>query len=124
MAERAVTITFAPSAVPSWMAKVPMPLPPPCTSSVSPMRSRASCTTFDQTVQATSGRPAASIRSTAAGTGSNCPAGTATRSRVAAAGEQGTDLLAHRQPVTSGAIALITPEHSSPGYGEAPFGGG
>ena len=37
LAARAVVTTVAPSAAPSWMANVPMPLPPPCTSSVSPL---------------------------------------------------------------------------------------
>jgi hypothetical protein len=34
--------------------------------------------TVDQTVQATSGRPAASVSDTPSGTGSSCPAGTTT----------------------------------------------
>ena len=54
------------------------PPPPPCTSSVSPLRSRAMSTTFDQTVQATSGSAAASCTDMPCGTGSSCPAGTAT----------------------------------------------
>ncbi len=32
----AVTMTFAPSALASWIAVTPMPLEPPCTSSHSP----------------------------------------------------------------------------------------
>jgi Zn-dependent alcohol dehydrogenase len=72
------TVTVAPSALPTWIACVPMPEPPPCTSRCSPARSRASCTTFDQTVQATSGSAAASTTDTPSGTGSSCPAGTAT----------------------------------------------
>ena len=39
-AEPAVHATRAPSARPTWMAIVPMPLAPPCTSSVSPGASR------------------------------------------------------------------------------------
>ncbi len=116
--------TCAPIAVPYWMAKVPMPLPPPCTSSVCPASSRASCRTFDQTVQATSGSPAASTRSTPAGTGSSCPAGTATFSAYPPPVSSAQTSSPTRQPVTSAPRALITPEHSSPGYGDAPFGGG
>ena len=80
LADRAVATTVAPSAAPNWTANVPIPLPPPCTSRVSPLPRRATRTRFDQTVQATSGSAAASTGSTPAGTGSNCPAGTATRS--------------------------------------------
>ena len=60
------------------MAIVPMPLAPPCTSSVSPGASAARWNTLAYTVQATSGRPAASVSVTPAGSGSTCPAGTAT----------------------------------------------
>ena len=56
----AVTITVAPSALASWIAVTPMPLVPPCTSSVSPGCRRARSNTFDQTVKKVSGRLAAS----------------------------------------------------------------
>ncbi len=62
----------------SWIAIVPIPDVPPCTSSTSPGCSAASWKTFDQTVQATSGSAAASTSDTPAGTGSSWPAGTAT----------------------------------------------
>src|SRR4051794_16247073 len=68
----------APRALATWMAMVPIPLDPPCTRNDSPDDSRATCTTFDQTVQATSGNAAAVMRSTPAGIGMHCPAGTAT----------------------------------------------
>lgn len=74
----AVTATLAPTALASWMAMVPMPLEPPCTRRVSPGRRWEIMKTFDQTVQATSGSAAALFRSTPSGTGSSCPAGTAT----------------------------------------------
>ena len=70
--------------------------------------------TLDQTVQATSGSPAASARSTPSGTGITC-------SRhgdllgVTAAGEQRAHLVAQQKPSTSAPTSVITPEHSSPG---------
>ena len=53
--------TRAPKALPSWIAIVPMPLLPPCTSSVSPAASPASWKTLAYTVQAVSGNAAASV---------------------------------------------------------------
>ena len=70
--------TLAPKALPSWIAIVPIPLPPPCTSSVSPAVSRASWNTLEYTVHAVSGNAAAAVTSTPAGTGRTCPAGTTT----------------------------------------------
>ena len=55
----AVVNTRAPSWAASWIANVPMPPAPPCTSSVSSGCSPATMNTFDQTVHATSGRAAA-----------------------------------------------------------------
>jgi hypothetical protein len=76
----AVVNTRAPARAASWIAMVPMPLEPPCTRKFSPLCSRASRNTFDQTVQVTSGSAAAVASSTPAGRGSSCAAGTATRS--------------------------------------------
>ena len=70
--------TLAPKALPSWIAIVPMPLPPPCTSSVSAAVSRASMKTLAYTVHAVSGNAVATVTSTRSGTGSTCPAGTTT----------------------------------------------
>ena len=80
--------------------------------------------TLDHTVHATSGSAAAVTRSTPAGTGITCPAGTATRVGVAAAGQQGADLVAHRPAVDAVAdggdrAAALQAEDS-----EAPGGGG
>ena len=61
--------TRAPSAFATWIACVPMPPVPPCTRNVSPAASRAVITTFDHTVHATSGIPAAVTRSTPVGHG-------------------------------------------------------
>ena len=101
-----------------------MPLLPPCTRNVSPGRQPAGGTTFDQTVHATSGSPPAVTRSTPSGIGSSCAAGTATCSRVPAAGQQRAHLVADRQPVTPSPSAAIRPEHSSPMISDAPGGGG
>lgn len=57
---------------------VPIPLDPPCTSSVSPGRRWATMNTLDQTVAVTSGSAAAVTRSTPLGTGRSWPMGTAT----------------------------------------------
>jgi hypothetical protein len=57
-----------------------MPLPPPWTSRVSPGARAARMKTLAQTVQATSGRAAASTTLIPAGIGRSCPAGTATSS--------------------------------------------
>jgi hypothetical protein len=72
----AVTATRAPSSRPTCTAMVPMPLEPPCTSNTSPVPNRAIVTTLDHTVHVTSGRAAASMRDTPAGTGSSWPTGT------------------------------------------------
>src|SRR5690606_3041028 len=121
---RAVVTTRAPSAVASWIANVPMPLPPPCTSTVSPSLSLPKSTRLDQTVHATSGRPAASTRSTPRGTGSTWPAGATTRSAYPPPASRAQTSSPAATPVTSGPTSVTTPEHSRPGYGEAPGGGG
>ena len=81
--------------------------------------------TLDHTVQATSGRAAAVTRSTPAGSGITCPAGTATRVGVAAAGEQRAhlvaDLPARRRPWPT---AATVPLHSRPRCRRRPGGGG
>ena len=88
-----------PSRGASWMAIVPMPELPPCTSRVSPGRSPASMKTFDHTVQVTSGSAAACTRSTPAGTGNSCPTGTATCSAYPPPESRAADLVADRPPV-------------------------
>ena len=75
-----MTATVAPACLASWIAIVPMPLPPPWMSSVSPPARRALRKTLEYTVQAVSGSAAASISVMPSGTGSSWPAGTATRS--------------------------------------------
>ena len=70
--------TRAPYAAASWIANVPMPPAPPCTSSVSSGRRPAIMKTLDHTVHATSGSAAAVTRSTPSGTGISWPAGSAT----------------------------------------------
>ncbi len=76
--EPAVTATMAPACLPSWIAVVPMPLPPPWISSVSPFARRAPRKTLEYTVHTVSGSAAASTRVVAFGAGSSWPAGTAT----------------------------------------------
>ena len=71
----AVTMTVTPKALARWMAVTPMPLDPPCTSSVSPRFSRAFWNTFCQTVKKVSGSAAASMSLKPLGTGRHWPAG-------------------------------------------------
>ncbi len=59
--EPAVTITRAPNCLPSWIAVVPMPDEPPCTSNVSPAFKPPRSNTLCQTVKKVSGIAAASI---------------------------------------------------------------
>ena len=113
----AVTATVAPTALASWIAIVPMPLEPPCTSSVSPGRRWAIMKTFDQTVQVTSGSAAAVTRSTPSGTGSSWPAGTATFSAYPPPASSAHTSSPTDQPDTPAPSAAIRPEHSRPGYG-------
>ena len=81
--------------------------------------------TLDQTVHATSGRPAASTRSTPAGTGITWPAGTATRVGVPPTGQQRADLVADRPALDALAErGDRVPLHSRPRTSEAPGGGG
>ena len=79
--------------------------------------------TLDQTVQVTSGRAAASTRSTPAGTGSSWPAGTATCSAYPPPVTSAQTSSPTDQPDTSSPSAVTRPEHSSPRYGEVPGGG-
>ena len=58
-----------PEAVAIWMAVVPMPLAPPCTSIRWPVSRPPTMTMFDQTVHVVSISPPASTRSTPSGTG-------------------------------------------------------
>ena len=76
--EPAVTATDAPRARATWIACVPIPLPPPCISSNCPECRFAPITRFDHTVHATSGSAAAACTSRPSGTGSTCDAGTTT----------------------------------------------
>ena len=68
-------MTVAPKALPSWIAVTPMPLVPPCTSSVSPACRPPRWKTLDHTVKKVSGRPAASTSLHPAGTGRHCATG-------------------------------------------------
>ena len=66
-----VTAIFTPRWFAIWIAAVPIPDPPPWTSSHSPASIRPRPTMFDHTVDSTSGRAAASVRSKPSGTGSS-----------------------------------------------------
>jgi hypothetical protein len=76
----AVTMTCEPSALANWMAVTPMPLDPPCTSSVSPGCRRAMEKTFCQTVKKVSGKLADCTMFSPSGTGRHWPAGATQRS--------------------------------------------
>ena len=80
--------------------------------------------TLDQTVQATSGMPAADARSTPGGSGITWPAGTATFSAYPPEASRAHTSSPTENPSTPSPTALIRPEHSSPSTSEAPFGGG
>ncbi len=62
-------ITLAPNALASWIAAVPMPDEPPCTSSVSPAFRPPRSKVLYQTVKNVSGTAAASVIGRPAGTG-------------------------------------------------------
>ena len=89
---------------------VPIPEPPPWTSSTSPGWMLAVMKTLDQTVQVTSGNAAASSRLTPAGTGSS---GRRVRRplRIPTAGKQGTDLVADGPVVDAVAQLLDAAAH-------------
>ena len=110
-------------ALPSWIAIVPIPLEPPCTSRVSPGRRWQAWKTLDQTVAVTSGSAAASTRSTPLGTGRSWPTGTATFSAYPPPDSRAQTSSPTAQPLTPPPRAAMRPEHSSPGYGDAPGGG-
>ena len=111
----AVQMTRAPNALPSWIAVVPMPLAPPCTSRVSPARSWPTWTRLEYTVQVVSGSAAASTTLRPAGTGSTWPAGTATFSAYPPPAISAHTSSPGCQPVTSAPVAAIRPETSIPG---------
>ena len=69
-AEPAVAITFAPNALASWIAVVPMPLEPPCTRNHSPAFSAPRSNTLFHTVKNVSGTAAAFTMSSPPGMGS------------------------------------------------------
>ena len=74
-APRAVAITLAPAAFAIWIAVTPMPLFPPCTRKTSPACSRPRSNTLIHTVKKVSGRDAASMSESPAGTGRHCSTG-------------------------------------------------
>ena len=59
-----------------WIAAMPTPLVPPCTSRVSPWSRRPSQTMLFQAVKNASGKAAASTKSKPVGIGMHCTAGT------------------------------------------------
>ena len=73
-----------------------MPLAPPCISSSWPSLRCAVITRFDQTVQATSGSPAASMQVDAGGNRHHLAGRNGDVFGVAAAGQQSADLLPRR----------------------------
>ena len=89
-----MTATRAPACLASWIAIVPMPLPPPWTSSVSPAASPAVRKTLEYTVQAVSGSAAASMSVVLFGDRKQLPGRDGHLLGVAAAGQQRADLLA------------------------------
>ena len=120
----AVVKTVADSALASWIANVPMPPAPPCTSSVSPGWRPAIMNTLDQTVQATSGIDPAATRSRPSGIGISWPAGTATSSAYPPPASSAHTSSPTDQPVTPSPSAATVPLHSRPRISEAPGGGG
>src|ERR1051325_823048 len=92
--EPAVTITRRPASLPSVVAAVPTPLPPPWTSSVSPALARASSNTLRNAVRNTSGIAPASSFAQRVGHAHGRAVMHHDLLGVAAAGEQGHGALA------------------------------
>ena len=111
----AVVNTRAPKLCANWIAIVPIPLLPPCTSNVSPGCRPPMSKTIDQTVQVTSGSAAASTSDTPLGTGISCPTGTVTSSAYAPPAMSAQTGSPTGQPATPSPSATIVPEHSMPG---------
>ena len=84
----------------------------------------ATMNTLDHTVQATSGREAASTSETPFGTGSSWPAGTATFSAYPPLESRAHTSSPTFQRLTPGPSATTVPLHSRPSTSEAPGGGG
>ena len=119
-----VAMTFAPSAAPIWIAVVPMPLAPPCTSSHSPAFKRAALEHV--------------VPDGEHGLGQRCGLGErqtlrhrqsyAFRRRrelgIAAAIDERADKSPGLNRFTPSPSATTLPATSSPSRSEAPFGGG
>ena len=118
-----VVATRAPRAVAIWMAVVPMPLPPPCTSSRSPAWRPPTITTFDHTVHVGLHQPAGLDEIDALGHRRDQTRRHGDQLGVPAAGEEGADLVADRERRHAVTQAATSPEHSSPRMSVAPGGG-
>ena len=90
-------MTFAPKALASMIAVVPMPEVPPCTSSVSPAFSAPRSKTLVQTVKKVSGIAAASTIVRPAGIGRALLSCGDAIFRIAAAGHEREDAVAYRK---------------------------
>jgi hypothetical protein len=119
-----VHTTFALCATASWIAIVPIPDAPPCTSSHSRFERCAAMKTFDQTVAVVSGSAAALTRSTPSGTDRTWGAGTATFAAYPPPASRAHTWSPTDHVVTSEPTSETTPEHSMPRMPGAPGGGG
>ena len=120
----AVAKMRAPNRRASWIATVPMPLEPPCTSSVSPSWRRPRSRTLVQTVAYASGSAAASTSDTGAGTGRHCGAGATQYSAYPPPVRSAHTSAPTERSETPPPTAATVPDTSSPGMSDAPGGGG
>ena len=100
---RTVAVTRAPAARASWIAAVPTPPAPPCTSSRSPGRSSACVKSASWAVVKTSGRPPAAGQSSAAGNRHQLALVHDRELRLAAAADDRHHALAEREALRPGA---------------------
>ena len=108
-------MTLAPKALASWIAVVPMPDEPPCTSSVSPAFSPPRSNTLCQTVKKVSGSAAGLGQVKPAGTGSALLSCTDAIFGIAAAGDSAQTWSPSFQRVDAGPSAATSPATSRPG---------
>lgn len=118
----AVVSTRAPSATATWIATVPTPPDPPCTSTVSPGRTWAA-ENVDHTVAAASGS-AAAVTGSSAGIGSTSPARATARSAQPPPSSRATTSSPRRGHPTFAPTSTTRPDTSRPGQSGAPGGGG
>ena len=112
---RTVAVTRAPAAAPSWIAAVPTPPAPPCTSRRSPGRSRAWVKIASWAVVNTSGSPPAARPVEAVGDRHQLALVHDGQLRLRAAADDRHHPLAPREARRPGPSAATSPASSMPG---------